>query len=867
MTETAGGYSVLTILRTEEYLTMLELVGQRLGDFEIVREIGRGGMGVVYEARQVSLNRKVALKILSGGLGLTPKAVQRFQREAEAAAKLHHTNIVPVYATGEQDGTHFYAMELIDGPSLDQVIRQLRAGAAANGPSSQLSSAEGGSSGLAKTGAYIEGSSVTNSAAGLSSSSLGSGSGYFDTVARMIAEVGDALECAHQLGVIHRDIKPSNLLLSSAGRLSVNDFGLARMLEQPGMTMTGEFVGTPAYMSPEQITAGRAPLDHRTDIYSLGATLYELLTLQRPFSGERRDQVIAQIMHKEPKAPRKVNLKVPVDLETICLKAMEKDPDRRYQTAGALAEDLRRHVNRFAISARRAGPVERARKMAKRHPGLCAGLACALLAIAAAGFFAFQAHRSERDRQIERERHEQQELAERRQNSLDKALLVALSGDLAEADNVISDAKKLGASTGRVLMLRGQVALHSGRPNDAIQYLEKAVELLPESVAARSMLADAYMTTDQWDKYTRTMLQVEQLQPQTSDDYLFKGHALSSGWDFEGGLDMIEKAVLRRPSLIASLLRADARTQYASDLRGDVIKAETLLLGAIRDADSAKELLGGNAFALWISFWANYSMALLYKETQQPAKRDEAWARARQDAKALEPLSAIPHACLAHWYLLREEGKEETIQKWLLQIGERPGQDWVSFCCAVTLYRHGHLTACLNIMERRRGKWIDILRPIVLADLDGNTIRAVAACKELATGEFAIVRDRPVALLRLFGQDKEADVVIGDVNKKLALLPPYLQGSIRKCQDYSAGKLSADQLLHASAVRRDERCTAHYLIGISKLAEGDRIEARENFRQALLTLGQGGLAYDMCWAFVGRMEDDPTWPPWIPMKN
>ena len=148
----------------------------------------------------------------------------------------------------------------------------------------------------------------------------------------MVAEVADALDYAHNEGVIHRDIKPSNLLLAPDGRLSVNDFGLARLLEQPGMTMTGEFVGTPLYMSPEQITAGRAPLDRRTDIYSLGATLYELLTLQPPFAAERRDQVIAQIMHKEPRPPRKVNRRVPVDLETICLKALEKDPDRRYQT-------------------------------------------------------------------------------------------------------------------------------------------------------------------------------------------------------------------------------------------------------------------------------------------------------------------------------------------------------------------------------------------------------------------------------------------------------------------------------------------------------------------------------------------------------
>jgi hypothetical protein len=207
----------------------------------------------------------------------------------------------------------------------------------------------------------------------------------------MIAEVADGLDYAHDQGVIHRDIKPSNLLLSPAGRLSINDFGLARMLEQPGMTMTGEFVGTPMFMSPEQITAGRAPLDHRTDIYSLGATLYELLTLQPPFPGERRDQIIAQIISKEPKPPRRHNTKVPVGLETICLKGMEKDPDRRYQTAGQMAEDLRRFVNRFAISAKRAGPLARTVKWVRRRPVVAGLLVLVIIAGGVAGFFTYSA--------------------------------------------------------------------------------------------------------------------------------------------------------------------------------------------------------------------------------------------------------------------------------------------------------------------------------------------------------------------------------------------------------------------------------------------------------------------------------------------
>jgi serine/threonine protein kinase len=228
----------------------------RLGDFEIDREIGRGGMGIVYEALQVSLNRKVALKVLRGGLGLTAKAVQRFHREAEAAARLHHTNIVPVYATGEEDGTHFYAMELIDGPSLDQVIGQMRqtrkVHQSPEGMSHQGTDASPSPS-LAATGPYVP---EADSRPTLGAEAFHSDSRYFDTVARMMAEVADALDYAHRQSVIHRDIKPSNLLLSPAGRLSLNDFGLARLLEQPGMTLSGEFVGTPAYMSPEQIAVG-----------------------------------------------------------------------------------------------------------------------------------------------------------------------------------------------------------------------------------------------------------------------------------------------------------------------------------------------------------------------------------------------------------------------------------------------------------------------------------------------------------------------------------------------------------------------------------------------------------------------------------
>ena len=263
--------------------------GTRLGDFEIEKRIGSGGMGIVYQAHQVSLNQRVALKVLPPGLGMTSSAVVRFHREAQAAAKLHHSNIVAVYAVGEQDGTCYYTMELIEGQGLDQIIAEWRQ---PDTPTVSLSAPT-----VTIGAAPPPSMSVRASRSSVSSrTDTRSTRGHFDTIAKWVADAADALDYAHKQGVIHCDIKPSNLMLGDEGRVTVMDFGLARMLEEPGMTVSGEFLGTPRYMSPEQIAVGRAKLDHRTDIYSLGATLYELLTLQPPFTGEHRDEIIAAIM-------------------------------------------------------------------------------------------------------------------------------------------------------------------------------------------------------------------------------------------------------------------------------------------------------------------------------------------------------------------------------------------------------------------------------------------------------------------------------------------------------------------------------------------------------------------------------------------
>ena len=312
---------------------------QRLGDFEIIRQIGRGGMGAVFEATQLSLRRTVALKVLWYSASSDPDAIERFRREATTIANLHHTNIVPIFAVGNENGVNYYAMQLIEGTSLDKLLHT-------------------------KT-ASIE----------------------VDSVVDWGRQAAEALAHAHDRGVIHRDVKPSNLMLDRSGRIWLTDFGLAKSSNDQSLSIAGTMLGTPRYMSPEQASLATQTVDHRSDIYSLGATLYELLSGQPVFDGDSPLRVIQQILTMEPRGIEKIHYGVPRDVATIVMKCLNKHPDDRYRTAHDLLHDLRCVCDGRPIRARRASMLDVAGKWMKRHQQstrTAMAVLCACMLVAAA---------------------------------------------------------------------------------------------------------------------------------------------------------------------------------------------------------------------------------------------------------------------------------------------------------------------------------------------------------------------------------------------------------------------------------------------------------------------------------------------------
>jgi serine/threonine protein kinase len=823
---------------------------QHIGDFLIERRIGSGGMGLVYRAQQISLKRPVALKVLPQHLHSSASARSRFQREIEAAARLRHRNIVAVYTTGEDLGTIYYAMELIDGPALDRVIEQLR-----RRPLLELRSCRPMAVRIREScgSTHSQACDVTSVPSTEKSndvdlSVLASPDGYFSTVARLMADVAGALEYAHQMQVIHRDIKPSNLLLSPDGRIHVSDFGLARLAAEPGLTRTGDVLGTPFYMAPEQISDAAGAIDERTDVFSLGATLYELITLRPPFFGEHREQVIAKIAHDEPTPPRAINRQVPRDLDTICLKALEKQPARRYRSAGAMAEDLRRFANGEPILARRSGVVARSIKWVLRHRAVAAMLAGICASLVVALFFAYRTHVAE-------SRWTEAEFG----RFFETAQLAAMEGDLKRASRAIKQAKQLGAPPGQLSLLNGQLALQAGKAQPACDELELAVRELPESLAAHALLIKAYDANEQREKRIEIENRLLQLKPTTLQDYLLIGEAQSYS-NFGEAKVILDEAVRRyKSSALARLTRGNVLTYRAME-SANTDQAEL----ALDDLRIAGELLEPNARLLSRVLAARLVAANAYASVGNMEKRQQHLDKAAITAEALKQL---PDDFKSHqwraFYFDYVGDDEQAMESWCAMK-----EHSITFL-VVALHRLGRFQEALDLCNERKARfknarYTDFLLGFIFAATDDTPQRCLAAFEPLGKEKLDSVNAHRFAYT-IYCLAGDVDRARG-YSRKLRASGLQLSANEQQWRDileYSCGDLGENALLAGVADSRTALCEAHFLIGVTHLALGNRQEARNHFRASSEFKIPLCVEDHMSRALVAQLDRQPTWPKWI----
>jgi tetratricopeptide (TPR) repeat protein len=777
--------------------------GAAVGEFRIVREVGRGGMGVVYEAVQTTLQRRVALKVLGPGATLSPHAPERFALEAETAGRLHHSNIVPIHAVGEHEGMLYFAMQYISGRSLAWHLGAWRG------------------------------------------DGVGDRAGHHRRVAGWGRQVAEALEHAHSHGAIHRDIKPANLLLDDDDRVWLTDFGLAREDARATITVSGDVVGTARYMSPEQARGGR--LDGRSDIYSLGATLYELLALSPAIDGDSRELVLNRLTTGAPRPLRQADAAIPRDLERVIAKCLAREPEGRYQRAGELAEDLRRYLHGEPILARRTPLRVRATRLVRRHRLRLAGVV-ALLALVAAVLVIGRAYRLEQGRHA--------------LGAAQAALL--LEHDSAGASRLLDRAERWGIRSAEVHLYRGLIPLFSAQPQRAISPLAEALHLDPANTEAQLAMAYALYNTGDEVGGRRFEAAVPEDAITTPLGWLLRGHTLGIS-ETADSVAAYDRALAVRPDFTPAIeARAQARGQRL------LVEGDRDQLGPMLDD-----------FEAWVRFWpassrsyaargAGFTRAAAYAATQPDlAEQAPVWLeRARADYdRALELEAANPAEVLVRRgshrrYVGDFEGSAADFARAIeldraANGGLHPGY---AHHQALALHAMGRTEEALAAVEPACEELpsfvpLALQRAMLLAEA-GRMGEARRVCREAAARQSGGVSGALLcaAVMDLLGDSETARETArragvgapGD-----ALIAWY------------AGVGDGAGLLSGAGASPGDRCRYALALAAWELGQGRRASGSAAVDACLATGLVPYAHHRFAQVFRARLDADPAWPAWV----
>jgi len=795
--------------------------GQDLGDYRIIREIGRGGMGVVYEAVQKSLNRYVALKVLAIG-AISDNALERFYREAEAAGKLHHSNIVPVYAVGEEQGIHFYIMQYIKGESLSEKIQDLKR------------------------------------------ASIKCDRRHFINTALLGAQAADGLYHAHNEGIIHRDIKPSNLLVDKADNLWITDFGLAKTGSQATITISGDVVGTARYMSPEQARGDRSIINAKTDIYSLGITLYELSVLTPAFDSESRDGMLNKIILTEPTPLRKVNSDVPRDLETIISKCIEKDPDQRYEDAGEVTADLKRFYEGEPILARRISFATKTGRFIKRYRVRLAGLLMLLVLIATAFTLMRKIRLDEGARRLE-----------------EAFSMMMIERKPDEANKLLDRAEQCGIDSVKLYLYRGLIPLMNSQPQEAIEKLQKALDRDPNHTETLYALSFAYQDSAKMSEASVYFKMAEKNEIRSSLGWFLRGYALSHNASKEA-IECYNKTIALRPDFIPALeIRANYRTSVLLT-EGDREQLDPML----KDYDAWVRFQPDSAKS-YTSRGRGWLCAAAYANTQKDIDRSsKVWlGNCKADLQKAISLSS-KSGVLAHsinGLYLRYIGDFKGSARAYDQSNEaykhvnHIDHPALLHNQALALYAMGMLEESMAKVEQSCKIWSNnefpfpLQKAMLLAELDRveEGREALRTCLK-PQEENAVRLFTSVAGLEFLGDHEgaiNAARVFADYTDKGKSLANTGQESLAPILLYLLGEMDADSLIQAAEGIPRLLCIYSFQIALCELGRGHREAGLVNLKQSLDTGVITYLQYRFAQALNARADADPNWPAWIPIED
>jgi serine/threonine protein kinase/tetratricopeptide (TPR) repeat protein len=843
-----------------------ERPGTTIGRYRLMEQIGEGGMGVVFVAEQERpVRRKVAIKIVKPGMD-TKEVIARFEAERQALALMDHANIARVLDAGStESGRPYFVMELVRGIPITEYCDQNRL--------------------------------------------------TIRDRLELFVQVSRAVQHAHQKGIIHRDLKPTNVLVTLHDGKPVPkviDFGVAkatnqRLTERTIYTRFAQIIGTPMYMSPEQAEMSGLDVDTRSDIYSLGVLLYELLTGTTPFDKERFEKAaydeIRRIVREEqpPKPstrvstlgraagtvsarrktdPKRLSQFVRGDLDWIVMKALEKDRTRRYETASAFATDVGRFLSNEPVEARPPSTVYRLKKAAERHRAALAGTAVVVLSLIAGivstTWMAIEL-KGERDVAIQQKeiaqaareraieaRTEEREKSEQLAASQTvlretvvllhdelKAICMAavMSGDKERAQAAIDRARAAGLPENWLNILRGQLALYSGRPDEAIQFLKPEA---PRSVAAEAMLALAYFYSGRLEESAFTVVKLKRRTPETAEDILFTGQAVSV-YEPEEGVRRIRLALDKRNSPLARMILAHALAHMALD-NGD----SELIESALRDAEAARCFLGDTPVMLSTHLFVRH-VAIKIGHLKVS---DELLAEARDMSRNMADL---PFGRLELAWFLEDFGDYESSDRIWSEVERLSGYEAITYISC--LLRSRSPAEVLEIIDRRidsSDSYTQCNKAGVMALIPGMHDEAQEICeKQLRNRGSYDLHNVCLMVLLLLGRPEEAQR-LGREALETSELPFRYQ---KETLQYTAGIIPADTLIRGAGESRINQTAAVMQIAMTELGKGNSDKAKAFFKECV----DVGMFVDgnYWWAkrYLKIMEDNPNWPSWIPSNQ